>query len=718
MTSMKKTATPLVVAAGGCMLAASLHPLGARAQTTVTLPGLSIEDTADSTPMGDRLLSAASPSATQRTAASLSSPDAASLFRNQPGVSTYSAGGLASLPVLNGMADDRVATVVDGVRIASGCPNHMNPALSFIDPDSVDTATAIAGITPVSMGGDSTGGTIDVERKDPQFARHGKVLVTGHVTGTYRSNGGGYGASGSLTVANDTFSLRYNASYAQAGDYEGGGDAGLVRSTSYLTYNHAVTFGVHKGNHLLALTFGQQDTPHEGFANQYMDMTNNRSTFVNGKYLGTFDWGELEARGYWQREDHAMDFLPDRAKTTHMPMNTNARMAGYSIKATIVLAEGQTLRLGSSFDHSGLNDWWPPVAGSMMMGPDTYHSINNGHRDRLGHFVEWEAAWTPRVTTLLGFRNDLVMMNTGPVSGYSSTMSMMNMANINAANAFNTTDRGRTDVNFDVTALVRWKPRRDLTIEGGYARKTRSPNLYERYAWGRSAMVTSMINWFGDGNGYVGNPDLKPEVANTASITADWHDPDGDRWDLKVQPYYTYTHDYINAYRLASAGQFYTLGFANHNAQSYGINGSGNYRLWQNARFGRGEIVANLNWVRGQDLTNGAGLYHQMPTNGSVTLNERWKNWSGRVEMTFVKAKDTVDWVRNEPRTPGYALLGLGGQYHWRYMTLDASIDNVLNQKYELPLGGWSLADYAATGSLRALPGMGRSFNVSLTASF
>ncbi|WPP23579.1 TonB-dependent receptor [Komagataeibacter rhaeticus] len=701
------------------MLAGSLHPLAAHAETTVTLPGLSIEDTAEDTPMGERPLSASSPSTIDRTSARLSSPDAASLFRNQPGVSTYAAGGLAALPVLNGMADDRVATVVDGVRIASGCPNHMNPALSFIDPDSVDTATAIAGITPVSMGGDSTGGTVDVERRDPQFAKHGRILVTGHVTGTYRSNGGGYGASGSLTVANDMFSLRYNASYAQAGDYSGGGDAGTVRSTSYLTYNHAVTFGVHKDNHLLALTFGQQDTPHEGFANQYMDMTNNRSTFVNGKYVGTFDWGTLEARGYWQREDHAMDFLPDRQKTTHMPMNTNARMAGYSLKATIPLAERHTLRLGSSFDHSGLNDWWPPVAGSMMMGPDTYHSINNGHRDRLGHFVEWEAAWTPRVSTLLGFRNDLVMMNTGPVSGYSSTPSMMSNANIAAANAFNATDRGRTDVNFDVTALVRWKPRRDLSIEGGYARKTRSPNLYERYAWGRSAMVSSMINWFGDGNGYVGNPDLKPEVANTASVTADWHDPDGDRWDLKIQPYYTYTHNYVNAQRLAAASNgFYTLGFVNHNAQSYGINGSGNYRLWQNTRFGRGEIVANINWVRGQDLTNGAALYHQMPTNGSVAVHETWRNWTGRVEMTFVKAKDSVDWVRNEPRTPGYALLGLGGQYHWRYMTLDASIDNVLNQKYELPLGGWSLADDAATGTLRALPGMGRSFNVSLTASF
>ena len=717
MTSIKSPATLIAMAAGGSMLAAGLCH-AARAETTVTLPGLSIEDSAEDTPMGERLLSASSPSQADTTAARLSSPDAVSLFRNQPGVSAYSAGGLAALPALNGMADDRVATVVDGVRIPSGCPNHMNPALSFIDSDSVETATAIAGITPVSMGGDSTGGTIDVERRDPQFARHGKVLVTGHVTGTYRSNGGGYGASGSLTVANDTFSLRYNASYSQAGDYKGGGDAGLVRSTSYLTYNHDVTFGVHKDNHLLTLTFGQQDTPHEGFANQYMDMTNNRSTYVNGKYVGTFDWGELEARGYWQREDHAMDFLPDRRKTTHMPMNTNARMAGYSIKATIPLAEKHTLRLGSSFDHSGLNDWWPPVAGSMMMGPDTYHSINDGHRDRLGHFVEWEAAWTPRVSTLLGFRNDLVMMNTGPVAPYSTMPSMMSNANIAAANQFNATDRGRTDVNFDVTALVRWKPRRDLSIEGGYARKTRSPNLYERYAWGRSAMVTSMINWFGDGNGYVGNPDLKPEVANTASITADWHDPDGDRWDLKIQPYYTYTHNYVNVRRIASSGQFSTLEFVNHNAQSYGINASGNYRLWHNARFGHGEIVTNINWVRGQDLTNGAGLYHQMPTNGNVALHEQWKNWTGRVEMTFVKAKDTVDWVRNEPRTPGYALLGLGGQYTWRYMTLDASIDNVLNQKYSLPLGGWSLADYAATGSLRALPGMGRSFNVSLTARF
>ena len=34
----------------------------------------------------------------------------------------------------------------------------------------------------------------------------------------------------------------------------------------------------------------------------------------------------------------------------------------------------------------------------------------------------------------------------------------------------------------------------------------------------------NMVNLAGDGNGYVGNLDLKPETAHTLSATFDWHD--------------------------------------------------------------------------------------------------------------------------------------------------------------------------------------------------
>ncbi|PCD78414.1 TonB-dependent receptor [Acetobacter orleanensis] len=648
-------------------------------------------------------------------------PDTANLFRHSLGYSAYSGGGVSSLPVLNGMADERVATFVDGMRIPSACPNHMNPALSYIDPDAVSSAVAIAGITSVSQGGDSTGGTLEVNRKDPIFSSSSKLLVTGHVRGDYRSNGGGSGASGSITTANDWLSLRYTGSYSHASDYHTGGNERRVLSTSYLSFNHAVTLGVKKDNHLLAITAGQQDIPYEGFPNQYMDMTNNRSTFVNGKYKGDFNWGTLEARGFWQRVDHAMNMLADKGghtATTGMPMNTDTRTAGYALKATIPLGRKHTLGLGSSFDHNGLNDWWPPLQGSMMMGPNTFHNINQGHRDRLGHYIEWKAQWLPRFSTELGLRNDLVMMNTGPVSPYS-WHGMMSMADAMAAQRFNAASRGRTDTNFDVTALARWTPLDSLTLEGGYARKSRAPSLYERYAWGQGAMSTTMIGWFGDGNGYVGNLHLTSEIANTLSTTLTWHDPVNHAWEVKVQPYYTYTHNYINVVRIGTLPNGLSkLQFANHNARSYGINSSGFVKLWNTTAFGMGELKANLNWVRGQDLVTHSGLYHQMPANGSISLHETYENWTGRVEVTLVKAKSTVDWLRNEPRTPGYALLGLGGSYRWRVLTLDASIENLLNQKYYLPLGGLSLGDYRASGVLSPLAGLGRSFNLSLTATF
>ncbi|MFT8722943.1 MAG: TonB-dependent receptor [Acetobacter malorum] len=712
--------------AAGCALACTVaRPSAADAQSRLPATSVSTEAlTLPATPASEE--NAASPSTEQVTVNGTRhhmspNPDTANLFRHSLGYSAYSAGGVSSLPVLNGMADERVATFVDGMRIPSACPNHMNPAMSYIDPDAVSSAVAIAGITSVSQGGDSTGGTLEVNRKDPIFSSTSKLLVTGHVRGDYRSNGGGSGASGSLTTANDWLSLRYTGSYSHASDYHTGGNGKRVLSTSYLSFNHTVTLGVKKENHLLALTVGQQDIPYEGFPNQYMDMTNNRSTFVNGKYKGDFNWGTLEARGFWQRVDHAMNMLADKGghtATTGMPMNTDTRTAGYSIKATIPLGRKHILGLGSSFDHNGLNDWWPPLSGSMMMGPDTFHNINQGHRDRLGHYIEWKAQWLPRLSTELGLRNDLVMMNTGPVAPYSWT-GMMSMADAMAARRFNAASRGRTDTNFDVTALARWTPLDSLTLEGGYARKSRAPGLYERYSWGEGAMSTTMIGWFGDGNGYVGNLNLKSEIANTLSTTLTWHDPVNDAWELKVQPYYTYTHNYINVVRIgALSNGLSKLQFVNHNARSYGINSSGFVRLWKSPAFGTGELKANLNWVRGQDLVNHSGLYHQMPANGSISLHETYENWTGHVEVTLVKAKSSVDWLRNEPRTPGYALMGLGGSYRWRMLTLDASIENLLNQKYYLPLGGLSLGDYRATGVLSPLAGLGRSFNLSLSATF
>ena len=86
--------------------------------------------------------------------------DTANLLQNIPGLSLYGAGGVSSLPVIHGMADDRMRIKVDGMDLISACANHMNPPLSYIDPTNVGSIKVFAGITPVSAGGDSIGGAI------------------------------------------------------------------------------------------------------------------------------------------------------------------------------------------------------------------------------------------------------------------------------------------------------------------------------------------------------------------------------------------------------------------------------------------------------------------------------------------------------------------------------------------------------------------------------
>ena len=84
--------------------------------------------------------------------------DTASLLNFFTGVDTAANGGVSSLPIIRGLADDRINVKVDGVDLISACGNHMDPPTSYLDVSNLETVKVFAGITPVSMGGDSIGG--------------------------------------------------------------------------------------------------------------------------------------------------------------------------------------------------------------------------------------------------------------------------------------------------------------------------------------------------------------------------------------------------------------------------------------------------------------------------------------------------------------------------------------------------------------------------------
>ena len=694
--------------------------------------------------------------------------DTASLLRDVPGVSLYGAGGVSSLPVIHGLADDRLRIKTDGVDSIASCPNHMNSPLSYVDPTNVGSVKVYTGITPVSVGGDSIGGTIVVESPKPVFAATGATLVKGEAGAFYRSNGNGRGANVSATYATDSLSVTYAGATAKSDDYKAGGDfktftgtgnAGgtlakdVVGSSAYKSKNQSLSVALKGTDNLFEAKYGIQNIPYEWYPNQRMDMLGNDQSRLNLRYLGQFGWGSLDTQAYREKVNHFMDFAQDKeyyysytpggyncgaitATCAHgMPMYTEGKTDGVSVKANINMAQQGIMRIGSEYQHYTLNDWWPPSGAGMY--PDTFYNIKDGKRDRFALFGELEARWTPEWQSLFGIRGEQVSMDTGTVGGYMVPTSYGYSYPADAAR-LNNASRAKTDHNWDLTAMGSYTPDAGKSYEFGYAHKTRSPNLYERYTWSANGMATIMNNFVGDGNGYIGNLDLKPEVANTFSATADWHDAAKEVWGLKATPYYTYVQNYIDARRCptgtfsgtacsaANSAQttgFVNLQYVNQSARLYGIDISGHELLGSSAGFGSFTGTGMLNYVRGTNQTTGDNLYNIMPLNAKLALVQQLSTWTNTVEWQVVARKNHVSQVRDEVQTHGYALLNLRSRYEWSKVSVDVGIDNLFNRKYGQPLGG----AYVGQGITMAknlvpwgiaVPGMGRSLYAGVNAKF
>ena len=712
--------------------------------------------------------------------------DTAKLLEDIPGVTVQANGGVSSLPVIRGLNDDRVKVEVDGMTIAAACGNHMNPPLSYIDRTNVGKIDVFQSVTPVSLGGDSIGGTIVVQSADPVFAEAGKgVLIDGQLSGFYRSNGDSFGGSITTGIANQNARLEYTGSHSESQNYNDG-NGKVIESTAYENQNHAVKLAYKLDNHLFEFKGGQQHIPLQGFPNQRMDMLKNDSIFGNLHYKGDYDWGKLDGKLFLENTTHFMDIgydklFPQPTGTSHsrMPMDVRGQNLGYKLQAEIPFGQRDTLRVGNEFHANKLNEWWDPVAPNWGpiynawggMWPDPFQNLNNATRDRLGTFVEWEANWTPELKSLLGLRYDHTVTDAGNVHGYynAGVVNSLNRASLpiamlpppvasnywtqgrydsavkalNEASTWNGMSHERNFDTFDISALLQYTPNRNSQYEFGYARKNRAPGIYDLYPWSTSAMMMSMMGSFGDGNGYVGNINLKEETAHNISFTAEFHDAANESWQIKATPYFSYVENFIdvdrcgtgNANCSVSAGHsygmqptngFYFLSMNNHDARLWGADLSARTDLFKDPTLGSFGARTVMSYVRGERM-DGGNLYHMMPFNAKLALDHKKEGWRNSVEMQFVDGKSDVQKIRNELTTPAYILLNARTGYTYQNLTIDVGLDNILDKQYYHPLAGVNASDYYAMSitfpdpgytNNRNLPGMGRSAFIGFTLKY
>lgn len=689
--------------------------------------------------------------------------DVASLFDGIPGVALQGAGGVSSLPVLRGLADDRVRIAVDGMDLIASCANHMNPPLSYLAPSQVRKASVFIGLAPVSLGGDSLGGAITIDATPLHFKDTGEGWRFGGQAGGYmRQQGDARGLDLALHAGDADTSLALVANHAQADNYRaasafktvaGTGREGHVLpldevgSTAYETRNQQLTIAQRIGDQQFDVTIARQDMPFQGFPNQRMDLTDNQADRVNAHWAGTLGGVAFDARLWHEQVDHAMDFGPDKrfwygtasnvpgAMTegrpcgpisptcaAGMPMRTESRTTGARFSLERTSDEGDALRAGADLLAYRLDDDWP--ASGAAMWPGTFVNINNGRRDRAGAFVEWESTPAEGWTRLVGLRVDRILTDAGPVRGYDIDPVPPGSFAMTAADAaaFNARERRQSDLHWGFAAMLRRSFESGVSVEVGAARRVRSPNLHERYAWSTWSMAALMNNTVGDGNGYVGDIGLKPETAHTLSATIDWQNRVGGH-SVRLSPYVTWVDDYIDAVRLTNnATGFNVLRYANQSARLHGIDASATWTLADGAA-SHWALEGGASVTRGRSRETGDGLYNVMPPNARVALVHHRGPWEARLGWEGVRRKTSRSAVRNEIRTAGYGLLGASLAWASEDLRIDVGVDNLLDRFYQHPLGGVYLGQ-GATMMLAgvpagiAMPGPGRSWRAGFRWSF
>ena len=679
---------------------------------------------------------------------SIKSNNSGSLLDYFSGVNSANNGGASSMPVIRGLADDRIKIKVDGIDLISACANHMNSPLSSIDSSNVEQIKVFAGLTPVSMGGDSIGGSVVINSGQPEFAKIGQRIINNKFSTFYRSNNQASGVNIKSSIASDKLSFNYNGSYIDAENFKAAKhfkSSGLaatgrefisgkeVGSSAFKDGNHMLTLGVREDSQLFNIKLGYQNTPDQGFANQRMDSTKNEIIKINMAYQNNYDWGKLEARFFNEKTQHSHNFGQDKQfaysmNVLGMPMNAKGNNLGFTIKADILASQKDLITIGSEFQRYRLDDWWTS-SGTGPMSPNTFQNINNGERDRFDVYAEWLKSWTPKLNSSVGLRYGQVRSNSGIVHGYNdnNTTGSTTHNQANNSTAFNNSNRSKNDHNIDLSVLGEYIVNQEKSYEIGYAIKTRSPNLYERYTWSTWMMAANMNNTYGDGNGYVGNVNLKPETSHTFSVSSDWHDKYKKNWSFKATPYLTYVADYIDAVACSKVGKscmsrsdgFSTLSLDNQAAKIYGFDLDSQQSLTKIKGYGSLILKGSFSYSRGENTDANDNLYRVMPANVKLAIEQKYNQWTNRVEARLVSNKTKLSKIRNETRSPGYGLVNIFSTYEHKEAQLSFGITNLFNKYYIDPLGGSYVGQGATmmTGisNNQGIPGMGRSFNFGLT---
>ncbi|AWN16096.1 TonB-dependent siderophore receptor [Salinisphaera sp. LB1] len=651
-----------------------------------------------------------------------STVDTAAAMNEVPGGALVDNGGISGQVQFRGLTGYRNQTRIDGMSVASGGPNWMDPPLHYAPAALVESLSVTRGIPSVADSIDTIGTSVDARTRQSRYAGGDSYELHGWGEATAQSVDDGYSLSGQASLANDSNRIGLTAVTDQGAKLRT--PQGRLRASSYDRKQYGLDFGHREAWGETSGFVRAQRTGDTGNPDLPMDIHYFRSTLAELKQTADIGRTQVTAQLDFNHVEHEMDNYILRPAPDFSPLNGDAPDPRYirarSQRYAAKLHAAHPLAGGSfktGFDGSWVQ--YDAFVGNPKMAAFGVNAFDDIRRDTYSLFGQWAGPIRGPWHGELGVRDTIVHTAAGP-GGVAPSLPMPAQR---LAADFAASDRDHTDNNVDVVAKLsrdigqRWQARL------GLARKTRSPYYTERYAY----IPLEATAGSADGNNTIGNTRLSPEVAYMADLGLSFI---GSRLTFSPEVYYHRIHDYITGVPYAGGnrdvvmvstvnGDPTPLQYANVGAEIYGADLAAAYKL-DNAW----TLSGGAGYTRGRRTDTGDNLYRIAPANMRARLAYQRADWRLSLSERYVFAPHHIadshrDARLGDPETGGYAVTDITARYQASpLLWVEVGVDNLFNRGYRDFMGGFNrVADSAVPLGAR-LPGAGRNAHATVHVAF
>lgn len=640
--------------------------------------------------------------------------DTSTLLERFPGGAVHSNGQISGQTYYRGVFGPRMNVIIDNYKITSAGPNWMDPPLHYQPNTLVESFEVDRGLSSVSNGS-TLGTTVRVQPKTSQFQDSKEFVFGSELETSVHSVDTGYNTGAITTFANDQHRFHITGSRDDGDDLRTGD--GDIDNTAYERDSVGAGYGFKTGVHEFSFDGRYVSSKDIGTPSLPLDIDFFHNEIYNAKYTGELGGLGVTLDAYHTDIEHRMrnfsertapDFsslpLPPFIGTDRREIDVASDDIGGKLSLSTSLHTGE---LSFGIDgHSSRHD-------ATVLDPDVppffVTNFNNAGEDVIGIFSEWQGDIKSALVEF-GVRVQRVYADADEIDAQPANLPAASMMGTPPAavralrERFNNSDRSHTDYNLDLVAKMAYPLNEEFTLTAGYARKTRSASYIERYIW----IPLNVNAGLGDGNNFIGNPNLDPEWSNQFELGFDWQNP---KAFFTPRIHYQRINNYIQGVAVEASpfnmpvigvsglanGDPTPLQFSNVEAEIYGFDAEWGYQIndaWS--------VGGTATYLRGKRLDVNDDLYHIAPPRTNIALTRNFGKGSATIEGVLVARQtkisdeltdDPTNPLNNNDSTPGYGLVNIYGDYtptSLKGITLRAGVENLFDKQYTDHLNGFN----------------------------